>query len=59
MPCRAGAQHNLTAMRAIEALWYYIRRNFLALRWRCARGVHRAPAPVSYTHLTLPTICSV
>eukprot|EP00969_Alexandrium_andersonii_P261028 11540176-Alexandrium_andersonii.AAC.1 len=29
---------------------------------RCGRGCgrrHRCPCPVSYTHLTLPTICSV
>eukprot|EP00969_Alexandrium_andersonii_P219502 9694066-Alexandrium_andersonii.AAC.1 len=26
---------------------------------RCAKPGSWAPAPVSYTHLTLPTICSV
>eukprot|EP00969_Alexandrium_andersonii_P138493 6124623-Alexandrium_andersonii.AAC.1 len=25
----------------------------------CARTAMRSPMPVSYTHLTLPTICSV
>ena len=31
----------------------------LLLRWRRRIGTRRKGIPVSYTHLTLPTICSV
>eukprot|EP00969_Alexandrium_andersonii_P034665 1516582-Alexandrium_andersonii.AAC.1 len=30
-----------------------------ALRWPLAVGARRCSSAVSYTHLTLPTICSV
>ena len=38
---------------------YAIERSETCLPWMEAHGVHFQPSPVSYTHLTLPTIYSV
>eukprot|EP00969_Alexandrium_andersonii_P305048 13484059-Alexandrium_andersonii.AAC.1 len=54
-----GQREPTRPMRACQATLQRQRRRPSSAAVRVARGPARGPQPVSYTHLTLPTICSV
>ena len=56
-----GAQHQRGDRVTLEDLWKLVRRQFVVIGLCAVLGLVLAVGwmPVSYTHLTLPTICSV
>eukprot|EP00961_Rhodomonas_salina_P274584 3709697-Rhodomonas_salina.2 len=54
----SSTKHNLSTVCTRTAFSYWISRRYARGR-TCLRRKKHCAMPVSYTHLTLPTICSV